>query len=342
MSFTETIKNYILHDCRMDSVGVAPVSALASEDELHSVERILPGAKSIIVFTKRIPDGVIQAAFRRMEDGNRSAQSIYAAFGTDLTPGMELFFMQFNIAEFIERNFGFTAVPVPSGPMQNVTQTNQKMPAFIGPRRVQYLINSERAAMAAGLGEIGWNNLLLTPEHGPRVGIGLVLTMMELDHDSPYSGPRLCDPEKCGICSGVCPMHAIPAADGIYDTPDWSAYYVQSQLSEGKKEIVDTYQVAGKTYGTAHINNNACAVASMAFRKEFSVQGETEDLIMNNDPSDAELSEAYLKKTFIHTSLDHYPKHYCNKCVLYCPVGNWKERYADRGLSNFDGKEYMK
>ena len=341
MSFAQTIKNYILHDCRMDAVGIAPVSAL-EEDALHTPERILPGAKSIIVFTKRIPDGVIQAAFRRMEDGNRFAQSIYGAFGTDLTPNMQLFFMQFNIAQFIERNLGYTAVPVPSGPMHNVTQTNQKMPAFVGPRRVQYLINSERAAVAAGLGEIGWNNLLVTPENGPRVGIGLVLTNMELDYDKPYSGEKLCDPEKCGICSGVCPMHAIPDASELSQTPDWSAYYVQSQLSSGKKEIADVYKVAGKTCGTAHINSNACAVASMAFRKEFSVQGETEDLIMNNDPSDEELSEAYLKKAFSNTSLDHFPKHYCNKCVLYCPVGNWKERYADRGLSKFDGKEYMK
>lgn len=320
MSITETIKNYILHDCKMDAVGIASVSALDEEDFLHSPERILPGAKSIIVFTKRISHGVIQAAFRRMEDGNRFAQSIYAAFGTDLTPNMELFFMQFNIAQFVERNFGYTAVPIPSGPSQNVTQTNVPMPAFIGPRRIKYLINSERAAVAAGLGEIGWNNLLLTPENGPRQGIGLVLTTMELEYDKPYSGPKLCDPHKCGICTNICPMHAIPGEDGM----------------------IDTYIVAGKECKTAHINNNACAVASMAFRKEFSVQGETEDLIMNNAPDDSELSEAYLKKKFSHTSLDHYPKHYCNRCVLYCPVGNWKENYADRGLTKFDGKEYMK
>ena len=320
MSFTQTIKNYILHDCRMDAVGIAPVSALAAEDFLHSPERILPGAKSIIVFTKRIPQGVIQAAYRRLEDGNKAAQSIYAAFGTDLTPNMELFFMQFNIAQFIERNLGYTTVPVPSGPMHNVTQTNQALPAFVGPRRVQYLVHSERAAVAAGLGELGWNNLLLTPENGPRQGIGLVMTTLELEYDEPYSGPRLCDPAKCGICSGICPMHAIPDADGE----------------------AEVYKVAGKEIKTAHINSNACAVASMAFRKEFSVQGETEDLIMNDDPTDAELSEAYLKKTFSHTSLDHYPKHYCNKCLLYCPVGGWKKKYADRGLSGFDGKEYKK
>ena len=115
-------------------------------------------------------------------------------------------------------------------------------------------------------------------------------------------------------------MHAIPAADGESES----------------------YDVAGKKFKTAHINNNACAVASMAFRKEFSVKGEVADLIMNDDPSDDEISENYLKRDFSHTSLDHYPKHYCNRCALYCPVGNWEQKYKEAGLSSFDGKEYMK
>ena len=311
MNTTEQIKQYILHDCKMDAVGIAPVSAFDYENGLHTPEHILPNAKSVIVFTKRIPDGVIQAAFRRLEDHNADAHSIYAAFGSDLTPNMTIFLMQFNIAQYIERNFGFVTVPLPSGPSQNVTQKNEPMPAFIGPRRIRYLLHSERAAVAAGLGELGWNNLLLTPENGPRQGIGLVITTLELDYDPPYQGEKLCDPETCGICSAVCPMHAIPGADGAFES----------------------YKIAGLELKTAQINNNACAVCSMAFRKEFSVKGEVEDLIMKDDPSDEELSEQYLKRSFSDISLEHFPKHYCSRCLLYCPVGRWKERFADKGLS---------
>jgi len=71
----------------------------------------------------------------------------------------------------------------------------------------------------------------------------------------------------------------------------------------------------------------------MAFRKEYSVKGEVEDQIMKDDPSDEELSEQYLKRSFSDISLDHFPKHYCSRCLLYCPVGRWKERFADKGLS---------
>lgn len=317
MSFTETIKNYVLRSCGMDSVGIAPASAFDGEPEGHRPEDVLPGARSVVVFTRRIPDGIVQAAFRSREDGNLDAHSIYAAFGSDLTPGMNIFFMQFNIATYIETTFGYTTVPVPSGPMHNVTPTNVPLPIFIGPKKTGYILHPERAAYAAGLGDLAWNNMLVTEENGPRQVVGLVVTSMELDYDAPYSGPRLCDPKKCGICAKLCPVHAIPAPGGE----------------------TDTVTVAGQTVEMAHINANACAVASMAFRSEFAVKAPVPDLILNDDPSDEELAAAYAKKPIAHYSLDHYPKHFCSKCMLYCPLGNWKERFHDTGLSKFDGKE---
>ena len=274
MSYTETIKNYILGSCGMDAVGIAPADALDDERAGFRPEDILPGAKSIVVFLKRIPDGIIQAAFRNKEDGNADAFSVYAAFGRELTPNMNLFFMQFNIAQFIERSFGFTSVPIPSGPMQNVTPTNTPLPAFVGAKHIFSILHPARAAVAAGLGEIAWNNAFVTAENGPRQGIGLVVTTMELDCDVPYSGPKLCDPEKCGICSRVCPVHAIPAPGGAKET----------------------FTVARTDYITACINANSCAVASMAFRKEFAGKADVPDQIMNNSPSNEELKEAYAKK----------------------------------------------
>ena len=319
MSFTDMIKKYILNECKMDAVGIAPASALDDEPVGQRPEDILPGAKSIIVFTKKIPVGVIQSAFRSMEDGILDAFSSFAAYGSELTPNMSLFFMQFNISEYIERTFGYTTVPIPSGPMHNVTSSNQPLPAFVGSKRISMVLNPERAALAAGLGEIGWNNMLLTPENGPRQRIGLVLSTMELECDTPYSGPKLCSPSDCGICSRVCPVNAI------------------STYGEEKDEMC----VPGIKCEIARINTNACAVVSMAFRQEFSGKAKVPDLIMHNNPSDEELADAYAKKPLCHYSLDHYPKYYCNKCMLYCPVGGWKDKFADTGLSRFDEKELV-
>ncbi len=315
MTFTETIKQYILGKCGMDAVGIAPAETLEDERICRRPEDVLPGAKSLIVFLKHVPDGVTQAAFRSKEDGNRDAYSIYAAFGRELTPNMHLFFMQFNIAQYIERNFGHAAVPVSSGPMHCVSPVNTELPVFVGAKQNSWIIHPGRAAVAAGLGEIAWNNVFVTAEYGPRVGIGIIVTNMELEYDEPYSGPKLCDPEKCGVCVRLCPTHAIPAPGG-----------------EGAAE---TFEIAGKTCTTGCVNSNACAVASMAFRKEFSWKPDVPDQILNDDPSDEELKKAYAEKPLSSWSLAHFPNYYCDLCRLYCPLGNWKERFGDTGLSHF-------
>ena len=316
MSTTELIRNFVLDRLGMDAVGIAPASALDDEPEGKRPCDILPGAKSIIVFIRRIPDGAFQAAFRAKEDGNADAFSSYAAYARELTPNMNLFFMQFKLGQYIERNFGFTAVPIPSGPMQNVTSSNIPLPAFVGAKRVAYVLHSERAAMAAGLGEVGWNNAFLTAEYGPRQAIGLVLTTMELEYDEPYSGPKLCDPETCGICARLCPVGAISEPGG-------------------ESEDVG---VCGRRCAVAKLNTNACAVASMAFRSEFSGKLKVPDQIMNNAPTDGELAEAYAEKPINNFSLGHYPSYFCDMCTLYCPVGGWKERFGDKGLSDFSGE----
>lgn len=317
MSPSEIIKNFILKDCRMDAVGIAPASALENEPEGKRPGDILPGAKSIIVFLRRIPDGAFQAAFRAHEDGNEDAFSAYAAYARELTPNMNLFFMQFHVSEFIERKFGYTATAIPSGPMQNVTSTNLPLPAFVGAKRVAYVLSSEKAAMAAGLGEVGWNNAFLTKDFGPRQAIGLVLTTMELQYDEPYSGEKLCDPAACGICHKLCPVGAIPPA-------------------EGESEDMG---VCGRSCAVGKVNTNACAVASLALRREFSGKLDMPNLIMNDSPSDGELMEAFAKKPLNNYALGHHPNYYCDKCTLYCPVGKWQERFGDTGLSGFKREE---
>ena len=170
MTPTETIKRYLLEDCGMDAVGIARANALDDERAGYRPADLLPGAKCVIVFLKRIPDGIWQAAFRAKEDGNADAQSIYAAFGRELTPNLSLFFMSFNLAQYIERTYAYTAVPVPAGEMQNVTPTNTPLPAFVGAKMVRSVIHPARAAVAAGLGEIAWNNSFVTARFGPRQG----------------------------------------------------------------------------------------------------------------------------------------------------------------------------
>jgi epoxyqueuosine reductase QueG len=64
------------------------------------------------------------------------------------------------------------------------------------------------AAVEAGLGTLGLNLMLLTPEYGPRVMLGAVLTSAELEPDRPLA-EALCLGESCGRCLLACPADAI-------------------------------------------------------------------------------------------------------------------------------------
>lgn len=67
-------------------------------------------------------------------------------------------------------------------------------------------INEVDAAVKAGLGVIGLNNLLITPEYGSYVFIGEILTDLVFDEYSANTSPSCI---KCGKCLNACPSKNI-------------------------------------------------------------------------------------------------------------------------------------
>ena len=66
------------------------------------------------------------------------------------------------------------------------------------------------AAVAAGLGEFGFNGLVLVPNFGARIRFNSIITNAPLVPDSMYNGQKLCIPEKCNYkCVRVCPTEAL-------------------------------------------------------------------------------------------------------------------------------------
>lgn len=62
-------------------------------------------------------------------------------------------------------------------------------------------------ALRAGLGFIGKNNLLVTPEYGCAQILGKVLTMAPFDAEHHEPGSPLC--RDCDICVRACPTQAL-------------------------------------------------------------------------------------------------------------------------------------
>ncbi len=79
------------------------------------------------------------------------------------------------------------------------------------------LISLPHAAVEAGLGTLGLNLQLLTPEYGPRVLLTAVLCSVDCESDQPMQA-ALCRGPECGRCLQTCPGDVV----GHWDR-DWQA-----------------------------------------------------------------------------------------------------------------------
>ncbi|WP_421920484.1 4Fe-4S dicluster domain-containing protein [Marinifilum sp.] len=73
-----------------------------------------------------------------------------------------------------------------------------------------YQVVCPLVARDAGLGEIGRMGLLMTPNEGPRVRLGVVTTEFELEADKRHKDHSMLDfCVKCKKCADVCPSKSI-------------------------------------------------------------------------------------------------------------------------------------
>lgn len=108
------------------------------------------------------------------------------------------------------------------------------------------LLSLEHAAVEAGLGTLGLNLQLLTPEYGPRVILTAVLCSVDVTPDQPRS-EGLCLGPQCGRCVQACPGDVIghfardwPACDR------YRAPYGFQKLNEFFGEVLDAPDVEAK------------------------------------------------------------------------------------------------
>jgi epoxyqueuosine reductase len=180
----EKIRQYALAR-GADLVGFAAAADFAEAPAGFQPQDIMPQARSVVVMARALPAGAVLSA----------NQVVYTAH--HLNNVKQLDELARAVALFIEAQGGL-AVPVPADDPYFHWEEDRKHGMGI--------LSHRHAAVRAGLGIIGKNALVITPQYGNRVEFVSILTDLTLTPSAP--APDLCPP-GCRLCLSACPAEAL-------------------------------------------------------------------------------------------------------------------------------------
>ena len=167
-----------------DLCNIASIDRFSEAPEGFHPRDVLPGAKSVIVIARRFLAGTLACP-------TTVPYTIVRNRLSDLVDDLAV-----NYCAELEKQ-GVLAVPTGTiGPTEFDTKTS----------RYRNIISAKHAAQAAGMGVIGRNTLLITPEFGNMVWLHAIITEAELTPD-PLLKNTYCT-DACHLCLDACPVHA--------------------------------------------------------------------------------------------------------------------------------------
>jgi epoxyqueuosine reductase len=206
-------------------VGIASVERFDGAPTGHHPRGFVPGARSVVTFGIALlgqalywEEHLADSEFVPAENRKTVLQDyFYRQTGYAMVNNL-LDMLALRLANLLE-GYGYRSLffPATYGTTAIWGFIKEKIPSKAG------LFSQRHAAVRAGLGEFGLNNLVLTPEYGPRVRFNSVITEASLV-PSPLLEEKLCLGESCSLCLENCPG-AISLRPGLdpeavwYDTP---------------------------------------------------------------------------------------------------------------------------
>jgi len=178
----ERIRRFV-SELEIDDVGFAAVSDYRSPLS-PPLDTIFQGARSIVVLAYKELDSCDSPDFHIAMNGRMDLMEFSRS-------------SNYKVARHLERYFGARAMTVPASyPMAQ----NEETKGAVGQ------VSLRHAAVAAGLGAFGSNNLVVHPRYGCRVVFSAILTDLEVPSDPPVI-ENPCT--ACGLCVQGCPTKAL-------------------------------------------------------------------------------------------------------------------------------------
>lgn len=252
MDFTEKLKGKA-KAAGADLVGIAPIERFAKEPPQNHPASIFPAGKAVIVIGRRITRGTL----RGIEEGTN--WNSYTIFGYNNLDDAWVSETCYDVCMFLEDN-GWEGVPIFPHPPEVWPQGVAVSPDRPAPNVIP---DFDYAAVAAGLGEIGYGGFFLSPQYGPRQRLGLIITDAPLAADPLYPG-ELCG--DCRQCAIQCPLGAISEedpAERVCEEKKMQIGRIQEEICRKclNGAYANRYHERGKTDRNAALCARTCIVA---------------------------------------------------------------------------------
>ncbi len=176
-----------------EMTGVASMDRFANAPLMHSPQGLLPTAKSVVVVGVSWLDASMELTEQELSEHWDNPAD---ACELETNMNHRLHTIVFKLAKFLEKQ-GYQSLPLAASTHWRYRPYKTMAEPFAPPLAHRY------AAVAAGLGEIGWHESFLSPEFGPRQRICSLITEAPLVADPLYNGTPLCN--KCMRCVTACP-----------------------------------------------------------------------------------------------------------------------------------------
>ena len=227
-SLTKELKEYLMgisHNAAL--VGVAPIERFDGAPKGHHPYDFVPEAASVVSIALPIVSGLMNWP-QYMENSQviKEADTYIDKDGTEQTwsprtvirkhierrcsyevINNELQALSMYGAILLEKA-GYISTYLPTTYGQTLSWPGNYQWDFPKPPGGFAPFSHRHAAVAAGLGTFGLNNLLLTKQYGPRQRLVSIITSAPLKADALIE-KTFCLGEKCSLCVKTCPAHAL-------------------------------------------------------------------------------------------------------------------------------------
>ena len=207
----DIVKRFV-RDKGADLVGIAPMNRWEGAPKQFDPRYIAPRAKSMIVLGFRISRG----SLRGIEEG--TFYTTYPSMGYAALNQIYGPMVLWSLTHFLEDE-GYETIPLLNAnggeainPVTGNFRAGWSVPVDRDKPYPDVLVHFRIAAYLAGLGEIGYSKLFLTPRFGPRQRFALCMTEAELEPDPIFEG-QICD--RCMLCAKHCPAQAISTTETV-------------------------------------------------------------------------------------------------------------------------------